>query len=312
MPSDVPPVTDLSLDAIARAARDINPVFRNSPQFEAEALGRALGARVLLKVETVNPIRSFKGRGTDFYVRSLRSAPPKLVTASAGNFGQGLAFAARARGIALDVFAAINANPLKVARMRQLGATVELAGRDFDDAKDHARAHAERLGVPFVEDGREPAIAEGAGSMAVELAAWPEPITVAVVPLGNGALLGGIATWLRHVSPSTRIVGVCAANAPAMRDSLRAGHPVQTMEANTIADGIAVRVPVPEALACLAPVVDDVVLVSEGALRQATAMIETETGLVAEPAGAAGIAALIEHQHLREGLVATPLCGSNR
>lgn len=302
----------LSLEAIARAARDINPVFRNSPQFEAEALGSWLGSRILLKVETANPIRSFKGRGTDFYVRSLTSPPEKLVTASAGNFGQGLAFAARFRGIALDVFAAVNANPLKVARMRELGARVHLAGRDFDDAKDHARAHAEREGVPFVEDGREPAIAEGAGSIGVELAAWPEPITTAVIPLGNGALLGGIGTWLRHASPSTRVIGVCAAGAPAMRDSLRAGKPIETEEARTIADGIGVRVPVPEALVYLAPVVDDVVLVSEDALRQAMAAVEADTGLVAEPAGAAGIAALIEHPSLRAGLVATPLCGSNR
>jgi threonine dehydratase len=302
----------LSLDAIARAAREIASVFRNSPQFEAEALGRRLGARVLLKVETVNPIRSFKGRGTDFYVRSLDALPKKLVTASAGNFGQGLAFAARSRGVTLDVFAATSANPLKVARMRELGATVHLAGRDFDDAKDHARAHAERNGAPFVEDGRELSIAEGAGSIAVELVKWPEPITTAIVPLGNGALLGGIGTWLRHASPATRVVGVCAAGAPAMRDSLRAGKAIQSPEADTIADGIGVRVPVPEALDYLAPVVDEVVLVTEDALRQAMTIIEAETGLIAEPAGAAGIAALIEHAHLREGFVATPLCGSNR
>lgn len=301
-----------SLDAIARAARDITLVFRNSPQYEAEALGRRIGARVLLKVETVNPIRSFKGRGTDFYFRSLTSTPKTLVTASAGNFGQGLAWAARARGVALDVFAATSANPLKVARMRDLGATVYLAGRDFDDAKEHARVHAERGGLPFVEDGRELSIAEGAGSIAVELTAWPEPITTVVIPLGNGALLGGIGTWFRHASPATRIVGVCAAGAPAMRDSLRAGRPIATAEATTIADGIGVRAPVPEALGYLTPVVDDVVLVSDDAIRQAMTVVEAETGLVAEPAGVAGIAALIEHPNLRAGLAATPLGGSNR
>jgi threonine dehydratase len=268
---------------------------------------------LLLKVETANPIRSFKGRGTDFYLRSLNHRPRRLVTASAGNFGQGLAWAGRARGIAVDVFAAESANPMKVARMRDLGATVHLAGRDFDDAKAHARRHAEQEGVPFVEDGREIAITEGAGSIAVELTQWPEPVAVAVVPLGNGALLGGIGTWLRHASPSTRIVGVCAAAAPAMRDSLAAGRVVETKDARTIADGIAVRVPVPEALEYLAPVVDEVVLVSEASLRQAMSLLLDETGLVGEPAGVAGIAALIEHAHLSTGgLVATPLCGSNR
>ena len=303
----------LNLDSIARAAREIDPVFRNTPQYEADALGRRLGARVLLKVETANPIRSFKGRGTDYYLRSMTSQPGKLVTASAGNFGQGLAWAARARGVSLVVFAAESANAFKVARMRDLGATVNLAGRDFDDAKAHARAYAEREGVPFVEDGREPAIAEGAGSIAVELMTNAEPVHSVVIPLGNGALLGGMGAWIRHASPSTRIVGVCAAAAPAMRESLLARRPIETKDAKTIADGIAVRVPVPEALEYLAPVVDEVVLVSESSLRQAMSMVLDSTGLVGEPAGVAGVAALIEHAHLRGGgLVATPLCGSNQ
>jgi threonine dehydratase len=302
----------LSLDSIVRAAREIDPVFRATPQFEADALGRRIGARILLKVETVNPIRSFKGRGTDFFLRSIFPTPDRLVAASAGNFGQGLAWAARARGVRLDVFAAESANPLKVARMRELGATVHLAGRDFDDAKAHARAHGDRHGIMFVEDGREPAITEGAGSIAVELLHWREPIAAAVVPLGNGALLGGIGAWLAHASPDTRVIGVCAAGAPAMRDSLAAGRAIETPSVTTIADGIAVRVPVPEALKYLAPVVDEVVLVSEDSIRQAMAMLREETGLIGEPAGVAGLAALIEHPELRDmGLVATPLCGSN-
>jgi threonine dehydratase len=301
------------LDSISMASRVIDPVFRDTPQFEADALGRRLNVRILLKVETVNPIRSFKGRGTDYFLRATADLPKKLVTASAGNFGQGLAWAARSRGIALVVFAAESANAFKVARMKDLGATVQLAGRDFDDAKAHARAYAEREGAPIVEDGREPAIAEGAGSIAVELTANVEPIHSVVVPLGNGALLGGVGTWFRHASPSTRIVGVCAAAAPAMRESLLAGRPVETKDARTIADGIAVRVPVPEALAYLAPVVDEVVLVSESSLRQAMSMVLDATGLVGEPAGVAGIAALIEHEDLRgPGLVATLLCGSNQ
>jgi threonine dehydratase len=304
--------TLVNLERIERAAREISAIFRETPQFEAGALGASLGARILLKVETVNPIRSFKGRGTDFYVRCLDPAPDRLVTASAGNFGQGLAWAARARGIRLDVFAAESANALKVARMRDLGATVHLAGRDFDEAKTHARAFGEREDVIFVEDGREPAITEGAGSIAFELTTWPETIATAIIPLGNGALLGGMGTWLRHASPSTRIVGVCAAGAPAMRDSLRAGRAIETGSVSTIADGIGVRVPVPEALEYLPPLIDDVVLVSEESLLRAMQLVQSETGLVAEPAGVAGIAALIEHPKLcTGGLMATPLCGSN-
>jgi threonine dehydratase len=259
----------------------------------------------------VNPIRSFKGRGADWFVQGLEPRVCRLVTASAGNFGQGMAWAAGRRGITCDVFAAGNANPLKLERMRALGATVHLAGRDFDEAKSAARRWGASEGVPFVEDGREAAIAEGAGSIGVELAGWPEPFETVLVPLGNGALIGGIGAWLKAVSPETRVIGVCAVGAPAMRDSLRAGRPIETDRVDTIADGIAVRVPVPESLDYLSSVVDDVVLVSDDAMREAMDLVLAETGLGSEPAGVAGLAALLEHPDLRGGLVATPLCGSN-
>jgi threonine dehydratase len=224
-----------------------------------------------------------------------------------------LAFAARARGVRLDVFAAGNANPLKITRMRQLGADVRLTGNDFDDAKSHARAYAEREGLMFVEDGRELSITEGAGSIAVELCKWPEPIGAILVPLGNGALLGGVGTWMKAYSPATRVIGVCAAGAPAMRESLRLNRVVETERAETIADGIAVRVPIPEALDYLKPVVDDVVTVTDHALRKAMEGVQRETGLVGEPAGVAGLAAVFgARPAIPEGaLVATILCGSN-
>jgi threonine dehydratase len=303
----------LSLDNIARAARDIDPVFLHSPQFVAEALGEALGGvRLVVKVETINPIRSFKGRGTDFLLRESGPSPAAMVCASAGNFGQGLAFAARKRGLACDVFAAVSANPMKLDRMRALGAHVHLAGRDFDEAKAVAREYAARNGVRFVEDGAERAVAEGAGGIAVELCTWPEAFDTVVVPLGNGALLGGMATWLKSASPGTRVIGVCAAQAPSMERSWRANRAIETATAVTCADGIAVRVPVPAALETLHGVVDDVVLVSESALRRATGLLWETLGIVVEPAGAAGVAALIEHgASLSRGLVATPLCGAN-
>jgi threonine dehydratase len=303
---------NISVDNIRRAATAIDPVFLSTPQFEADALGAALGARLVVKVETVNPIRSFKGRGTDWYMRQLQPLPRRVACASAGNFGQGLAYAARRFGVDCDVFAALNANPLKIERMRAFGAAVHLGGADFDEAKAAARAFATREEIPFVEDGREPAIAEGAGSMGVELSRWPEPLGLVAVPLGNGALLGGVGTWLRAASPETAVVGVCAAGAPSMERSWRAGHPVETTVVDTIADGIAVRVPVPEALETLRACVDDVVLVSEDALRAAMRLIVETCGLIVEPAGAAGIAALLEHRHLRSrGVVAVPLCGGN-
>ncbi|HNV73112.1 MAG TPA: threonine/serine dehydratase [Gemmatimonadaceae bacterium] len=302
----------ISLDAIARAAREIDPVFRQSPQYRPESLGERLGVDLVVKVETVNPIRSFKGRGADFFVRELGDPTVPLVCASAGNFGQGMAFAARRVGQRLDVFASEVANPLKVARMRAFGATVRQVGRDFDAAKAAAKSWAAEQGAFFVEDGREVAISEGAGSIAVELAAWPEPFDAVVVPLGNGALLGGVATWLKAHAPATRIIGVCAEAAPSMERSWRARQPLETERADTIADGIAVRVPIPEAVGDLQEIVDDMVLVPDAVTLEAMRLLFAHLGLVVEPAGAVGVAALLADAPRFRGMrVATILCGSN-
>jgi threonine dehydratase len=263
-------------------------------------------------VETVNPIRSFKGRGTDFFAAQLPADSPPLVCASAGNFGQGLAHAARRHGLRLVVFAARTANPLKAQRMRRLGADVRLAGDDFDAAKEHARAFAAAGGGLFVEDGREVAIAEGAGSLAVELCRWPQPFDFLLVPVGNGALLAGAGRWVKACSPATRVVGVCAAGAPAMALSLREGRMVTTPSADTVADGIAVRVPVPEALDDLAGVVDEMLLVEDAVLVEAVRAVFRHHGLVVEPSGAAGLAAVLaDRERFRGARVATPLCGGN-
>jgi threonine dehydratase len=204
------------------------------------------------------------------------------------------------------------ANPLKVARMRAFGATVRQVGRDFDAAKAAAKEWAAAQGAFFVEDGREVAISEGAGSIAVELAAWPDPFDAVVVPLGNGALLCGVATWLKAHAPATRIIGVCAEAAPSMERSWRARQPLETARADTIADGIAVRVPIPEAVGDLQEIVDDMVLVPDAVTLEAMRLLFAHLGLVVEPAGAVGVAALLADAPRFRGMrVATILCGSN-
>lgn len=306
-------LTRIDFAAIRRASTEIDPVFRDTPQFESPAVSRACGARVVLKVETVNPIRSFKGRGTDWLCERLAlPAGTELICASAGNFGQGLAWAGGKRGLRVTVFAARTANPFKIERMRSFGAEVRLEGEDFDAAKEVARAHAAATGARFIEDGRDPPISEGAGTIAVELARWPEPFDALLVPIGDGALIAGIGTWAKARMPETRIIGVCAAGAPAVALSWRAGKPVATPAADTIADGISCRAPVPEALADIQPVVDDVVLVEDGSMLDAMRLLFRETGLVVEPAGAAGLAALLEHGgRWRGARVGTPVCGGN-
>jgi threonine dehydratase len=302
------------LDAIREAASVIDPVFRDSPQFVAEAMSERLGMgmRVLCKVETVNPIRSFKGRGCDYLLHCLGQGAGRLVTASAGNFGQGLAHAARRRGISVVVFAAEIASPLKVSRMRALGAEVRQVGRDLDEAKHVARGWAERQGFRFVEDGREPEIAAGAGTIGLELLRWPERIDTVLVPVGNGALAAGVGSYLKAFVPGIRIIGVVAERAPAMLLSWREGRPIATDSAETIADGIAIREPIAIAVERLAGAVDDIVAIDEDRIVESMRLAFETLGLVVEPAGAIGLAAALAlRAELSGRLVAVPLCGGN-
>ena len=300
----------ISLDRIREAARVIDSVFLHTPQYECEPLSDRLGTRTVLKVESVNPIRSFKGRGTDYLLHRLVAPDQGFVCASAGNFGQGMAYACRKRGVALTVFAARGANPLKIDRMRALGATVTLQGDDFDQAKDAAKESARENGQIYIEDGRLGAIAEGAATMAVELADR-ENLEAIFVPLGNGSLVNGIGTWLKHASPKTRVIAVCAASAPSMALSWQARRPVDA-PSDTIADGIAVRVPVPDAVDLMSATVDEVMLVSDDEMRAAMRYLMADTGLVVEPAAAAGIAAIARRAGALKGArVAAIITGGN-
>ena len=301
----------ITLERIEAAARVIDPVFLNTPQWVCEPLGEELGARVALKAETLNPIRSFKGRGADWLVHNL-PAGVALMCASAGNFGQAMAYACRARDVPLTVYAAEQANPLKIARMRAMGARVVLAGEDFDAAKALARETAVREGARFVEDSRDPEPTEGAGTIALEWLAFPNRLDALLVPLGNGALLAGIATVIRALQPETKVVAVGASGAPAMVESLQSGRMVCHDRIDTIADGIGVRVPVPEALDDLRGLVDDLILVSDDGILRAMRLLHRHAGVVAEPSGAAGLAAVVQEPARFTGqTVGTMICGGN-
>jgi threonine dehydratase len=300
---------DLSVERIKEAARVIDPVFRDSPQFVDEQLSASLGRRVLVKVETLNPLRSFKGRGALFLAHRL-DAGLELACSSTGNFGQAIAYAARTRGMAAHVFVPEDVNPAKLDRLYALGAVVRVSGRDVQEAKLAARAYAgSRAACLFVEDGKDPEISEGAGTIGVELLR-AEPVDTVVLPVGDGALITGVARWLKHQLRGCHIIGVCAAGAPAMAQSWRTGVPAVGAAVDTIADGIAVRAPIPESVQRLRQLVDDIVLVDDTALLDAMRLILTTLGVVPEPAGAAGIAAIRQH-NLPGDRLATVITGGN-
>jgi threonine dehydratase len=296
---------------IQHASGVIDPVFLNTPQFQCETLGASLGCRIILKLETLNPIRSFKGRGAELL--TYHSKDRSIMCASAGNFGQAMAWSCRKRGIGLTVYASIHANTFKVARMKELGATVVLTGEDFDAAKAVAKNVAQEKGIRFVEDSFDVETVVGAGTIGVELVnSGLSASDIILVPLGNGALVNGISTATGCLQPGAKVIAVQSANAPAMLESWKSGRIVIHEKINTIADGIGVRVPVPEAVTEMKQLVSEGLLVKEETIVEAMQLIRLHAGVLIEPSAAVGLAALLENRELFTGkTVVLILTGSN-
>jgi len=304
----------LDIKRIEAAVGKIAPVFLNSPQYVCESLGRALGCRVVLKVETINPIRCFKGRGVETVLSDLVSAsgPQKLVCASAGNLGQALAYSGRLRDCPVTVAASSKASPAKIERMRALGADVILVDGAIEDALAAAADFSERSGAFLIEDSKNIGTCEGAGTIGLELAAvFPSPDAV-LISLGAGAMATGVGHAMRRRLPSIEVLTVQPAQAPAMTLSFRAGHVVDAGPPDTIADGVAGRYVLPEVLDDLNEVATGAFLVSEESIRQGMRLLYRCSGLIAEPAAALGVAAMLENRDRFAGMtVATILCGGN-
>ena len=301
----------LKIENILAAVRSIDAVFLNTPQFYADSLSRLFGAKIVVKIETINPIRSFKGRGAEFLASKI---PPKtkLIAASAGNFGQAMAYACARRGIALTVFASVNANPLKLERMRALGAAVVLHGEDFDAAKIEAKRVAGESGVRLVEDGLDVETGEGAGTIGLELADWKEEFDAVLLPLGNGALACGVGRYLKHVRPQIRVVAIQSTGAPAMLESWKQKRVVTFDSISTIADGIGVRIPIPGCVRDMEGIVDEGIVVQDASLIESMRLAHQHLGIVLEPSGAAGLAAILEdRERFANRSVAVVLCGGN-
>jgi threonine dehydratase len=312
---------DLQEAAIRAAHRRLPAVFRDTPQYVHDGLSARLGMPVVVKVETVNPIRSFKGRGTWIAVHALaddgRIGPARpVVCASAGNFGQGVAYAARALGIPSIVFCSTRANRGKVERMRALGAEVVERGDDFDAARGASEAFAAEHDTELLVDGDDVRISTGAATLALEVTEavgageLPAP-SMASVPVGNGALINGVGAWLRIAAPDCRVVGIQAEGADAMTRSWRAGAPIDTDVAATYADGIASRIAIPTAVELMAGRVDDMVTVSEDALRDAQALLTEALGVTVEGAAAASWAGVTAAGRAPDGPVLLIVTGSN-
>ncbi len=266
-----------------------------------------------LKVETLNPVRSFKARGTETVMSALLDLKYSSATcASAGNLGLALAHSGSRRDVPVTVFAAENASPLKIERMRSAGATVHLEGADIERPRELAQEYAEATGSYLLEDSLDVGSCEGAATIGLELLNASQPFDVVLIALGGGALASGIGFVLRELSPRTEVIAIQAAGAPAMALSWRKGSVVTTDAIDTIADGVAGRFPIPEVLEDLLQVIDDVALVNDASIKQGMRLLYRAAGLVVEPAAALGVAAVLEDpERFADRRLATIICGSN-
>ncbi len=276
-------------------------------------LGEALGCSVTLKVETLNPVRCFKGRGTETAAAAAcERGASRVVCASAGNLGQALAYSGRGRGLEVTVVAARTANPLKLRQIAAFGAEVRLDGEDIEDARLLAREIAETGAAYLVEDSLDLATCEGAATIGLELVRDDPELDVVLVALGGGAMASGVGYAVRALADHAEVIGIQPLGAPAMTLSWRQRAVVETDRIDTIADGVAGRCPIPEVLDDLLVVLDDAMLVREDSIKAGMRMLYEHAGLVVEPSAALGVAAVLEEPERFAGRhVTTILCGSN-
>ena len=289
------------LPEIEAARTRLEAVARVTPVYRSETLSRLVGRDVKLKAENLQRTGSFKVRGAYNRIATLtpEACSAGVVTASAGNHGQAVAWAAREIGARARIFMPQDAPMAKVDATRHYGAEVELTGPALEDALDAARAHVAECGAVFVHPFEDPVVIAGQGTIGLELVDQVPDVGTAVIPVGGGGLAAGIALALRAVRPGVRIVGVQAAG------TLPGGP------GWTIADGIAVKAPGELTTAILERVLDDVVAVDDEQISDAIVVLLERTKLVVEGAGAVGVAALLANRVGGTGTVVPLLSGGN-
>lgn len=302
-----------SLHGIENALATLREYFEETPLIRSEMLSRALDADVWLKNETVSPIGSFKLRGA--LIDVIRAGQVDqiggLATSSTGNHGQGVAYAARLLNLPSDVFLPIGANPLKAAAIKAFGATLHLIGHTEHESSMAARSFAVSEGRHFVDDGGSVNVMEGAGTVGLETARRLPQIDTLIVPVGDGALIGGCACAVKALQPQAEILGVQARGAPALALSFRNRKPM-VHDAKTIADGLASSSPAPLAVNVVVSVVDDIMMVDDRRLLGAIRSLIELGHILSEPAGAAALAgASLIRERLRGKRVVLVITGAN-
>ncbi|HEY1507484.1 MAG TPA: threonine ammonia-lyase [Solirubrobacteraceae bacterium] len=284
----------MSVQDVRRAAQAGAGIVRHTPILSSYTLTERAGATVVLKAENLQRTGSFKLRGALSKIAALGDACARgVVTGSAGNHAQAVAYAARERGVRCEVFMPDTAAIAKVEAASALGAIVHLGGASVDEAVGFAREHGEQEGLAFVHPFDDPDVIAGQGGLGLELLEDVPDVERVIVPVGGGGLISGVAVALKSQHPDVEVIGVQAATCAPYQASLEAGRPIAVQSALTIADGIAVKRPGGLPLELIKRWVDQIVTVEEDDVAEAMVLLLERAKLVVEGAGAVGVAALL-------------------
>ena len=302
----------LRLTEIQAARRRIATGLRLTPCLIAPALSELAGMRIWLKRDDLQRTGSFKERGARHALLTLSEAERArgVIAASAGNHALGLTFHGAQLGVRVTVVMPETAPEVKIGRCRSLGADVVLHGAGFEQAQAHAMALAKATGATIVHPFDDVRVIAGQGTLALEILEQAPEIDTIVVPVGGGGLLAGVATVMKALRPSVRVVAVEPANAAGFLAAQICGAPTRAPLETTLADGLAVARVGETTFALARSLVDDVVTVSEPEIAAAIAALARECGAVAEGAGATALAAVLAGK-ITACSVVVPVCGRN-
>jgi threonine dehydratase len=283
------------LTDVLSARRTIAPYLRPTPVVTSPALDRLLGCRAFVKCENANPTRAFKVRGGINLISRLGPEERRrgVISASTGNHGQSVAYAARVFGVRAIIAMPVGANPVKLQAMRDSGAEIVEVGRDFDEAREWVERTAVSEGYRYIHSGNEPYLIAGVGTASLELIEDIPNLDVIIVPVGGGSGACGHIIAAKAVSPRLQIIGVQAEGAPAVSRSWRERRTVTTEAILTRAEGLATRAPFSLTLAMMWAGLDDMITVGDEEMEEGVRILLDTTRQVAELAGAAPVAAAL-------------------
>ena len=308
--------TNLSIaltDVVAARGR-LHGAIYYSPCPHSLMLSALTGQQVYLKLENLQMTGSFKERGALNRIALLKpeQAARGVIAASAGNHAQGVAYHATKRGIRAVIVMPLTTPLVKVTATRAFGAEVVLHGANYDEAFHEAMRLCTEQNLTFIHPFDDPAVMAGQGTIGLELLEQVPLLEAVVVPIGGGGLIGGIACAIKETRPEVRVVGVQTSRLPSMAEAVKAHHPVTVAPATTIADGIAVRRAGELTLPVVERYVDEIVTVEEDEIASAILMLLEREKTLAEGAGAAALAALLQHRTSLDGAhTAVLVCGGN-